>query len=263
MHCPDLVNIFRLIKYYSKYDSEAAIAKRLVIDRSNIRNYLHDHANAPYIPVGRHEGFQALFSEILPEPISLERTKVLLSGDADTFHSYISPVAGRAWARLIGLSSEAPRLVIRKRPPLNLGFGTSSHILNQPAECEIKVGDQFILEAQLPLNGQAVVFAENAGVWHILTPNAENAVFPISGRTVIFPPKLDTEHSYLKEGGPAGFYRYFLVGVRGKFSDTLRDHLSAANPLTQPKLDLLGDLMTSVDTHCIVMGATLSVVEPK
>lgn len=261
MHCPDLVNIFNLIRYYSDYSSDAAIAERLEIDRSNIRNYLYDHADAPYIPIRRHADFQNFFSEILSSPVSLVRTKALLTGDADTFHSLISPITGKSWAHLIGQSKVQPRLLVRKRPPPTLGFGTSTRIHNQPAEFEIKIGDEFTIEATFPMNGEAVVFAENAGSWHIIPADENSPTFSISGRSKSFPPYLNDERAFLLENGPTGFYRYFLVGVRGKFTRTLRDHLHSANPLTQPKLDVIADMILSGDGAFAVLGATIRVTE--
>lgn len=259
MHCPNLVNIFNLIRYYSEYGSDAAIAKRLRIDRSNIRNYLYDHENAPYVPIRRHPDFQDLFSEILPERVSLDQTKALLSGDADSFHSLISPIGGRSWAQLIAASQTQSRLTIHKRSPPTLGFGTSTRINNKSAEFDLKVGDEFTIEAAFSMRGEAVVFAENAGMWHVIRPNEDSSVFAVSGQTHSFPPQTGNEQHYLVEGGPTGFYRYFFVAVRGKLPRTLYGHLQAANPLTQAKLDVVADMILSGETTYVVSGATLRI----
>lgn len=259
MHCPDLVNIFNLVRYYSKYSTDAAISKRLGIDRSNIRNYLYDHENAPYVPIRRHPDFQNLFSEILSEQVSLDRTKALMSGDADTFHSLISPIVGRSWARLIETSQEQSRLIIHKRSPPTLGFGTSTRLHKMSADFDMNIGDEFTIEAAFVMRGEAVVFAETAGMWHVIRPSEDNSVFAISGRSQTFPPQADNERHYLVEGGPTGFYRYFVIAVRGKFPRTLRDHLQAANPLTQPKLDVIADMILSSEMTYAVSRATLRV----
>lgn len=259
MHCPDLINIFNLIRYYSEYGTDADIARRLQIDRSNIRNYLYDHANAPYIPAKRHQDFQSLFSEILSEQVSLDRTRALLAGDADTFHSLISPISGRSWARLIDASLDQTRLLVRKKSSPTLGFGTSTQIHRRAADLELKVGDEFELEATVSIHGEAVIFAETAGMWYIIPPNADNSTFLVTGKAHLFPPQTDTGRCYLVEGGPIGFYRYYFVGVRGKFSRALRDHLKAANPLTQAKLDIIADLILSNEAPWVVSGATLRV----
>jgi len=261
MHCPDLVNIFKEIKNYSKYTSDTEIAQRLGIDRSNIRHYLQGHANAPYIPAKRHDDFREFFAEILSVPVSLDSTKTLLSGDADTFHSLISPVAGKAWARLIRLAEQSPPLQIRTRKSTGTAFsiGVSSHILTQPADTEIRIGDHFILEAQLPLNGQAVIFVESVGKWEILGFTKDTPIIPVSGRTSTFPPQSDEGVAFFEEMGPAGFYRYLVIGMRGKFSDTLHDHLLSAQPLTQAKLDLIGDMLMYAEAQCTVLSATLLV----
>ena len=109
------------------------------------------------------------------------------------------------------------------------------------------------------MHGEAVVFAENAGMWHLICPDETSSVFAIASRSQSFPPQIGNERHYLVEGGPTGFYRYFIVAVRGKFPRTLRDHLRAANPLTQAKLDVIADMILSGDVIYAVSGATMRV----
>ena len=200
---------------------------------------------------------------MLPDKISLEHTCTILEGNADTFHDLIDPVSGGPWSKLIARRQEGARLKVTKRPPPTMGFGVSTRIVDRPAEFEIAFGDHFSLEGQLPFNGEVVVIVEHNGEWHINHLDGENSTYQITGSDFALPLSNNGGQIYLKEEGPSGFYRYFVLAKQGTFTRTFRTQLNSANPLTQPQLDFIADMFAKFSVPTAVLGTTLRVIEPK
>lgn len=261
MHCPDLIQIVELVKNYTEYKTNRKIARRLGITDRTLRRSLYDHAKAPYVPARQLQKYQTFFSEILPDNISLEFTKSLLQDGKETFHDLISPISGRAWSKLISARHSSLALKILKKPTPTLGFGIHQSIADQPAEHEISIGDYFNIEAKLGFNGEALIMAEHNNEWHLLKTGLGNTIARFSGPTVFLPGKVEENESFLKENGPPGFYRYFVLATKGAFPREFREITRSSNPLTQSQLDRMAEVFRKIEGKTIVLGTTLRVKE--
>lgn len=261
MHCPDLVRIFDLIRYYTPYDTNPKIAERLGLHRTNIKKYLYDHEHAPYIPARQHHVFQDFLSEIFPQPVTLERTRELLSGDAEAFRMQLFPASGRHWERLIGLHSHFSKMSVFEKLPQPLDLGVSSLVFERQSDAEISIGKYFRFSADLPFSGQAILLAELEGVWHLIKPNGTDVVLNTVERRLLLPQAQQGNPVYLVERGPVGFYRYYLIVKRGTFSREERERIHALDTSSLSELDGLAVQLLEGQKFLSVHEVSVTVVD--
>lgn len=254
MECPQLKIIVTLIKEYTQYKSNELIANRIGIKEKTLRGYWDlDAVPVPTIPERNKAVFVELVKEIVSHPLSDQSAQQLLKGSAINFHNALLPPGGAAWQALIDRHSADDKIQVLRKTDLGFAFGESDDEDTVVPDATFSLNQSFYFTANTPWRGEAVVIAEHLGQWHICGVSQTARIAPLNSNPVCIPPKPIG----LRERNNEGIYRYFIVGVKGKFSSLLREQVHKPNP---PQPDAIADLvMAHGEGNCLVWGATIRI----
>lgn len=260
---PSLKQVVGLIKIYTGYENDNAIAKRLNWSPRRLSESWRGESRDWSIPEHKFADFKSLFSEILPIEVTEADTKVYLQSAPVLFHMAISPISGKAWACLINRHSENPKLHVHKMLP-GLGFGKSDYREKQLPDAELALNEKFVLKGKIAFSpSEIIIAAEHQSVWHLIpyTSNDSDRILNERGGGFAFPPKIEGEQCSLFEDTSPGYYRYFAIIVRGGFPNSLHELLHSVNPISQSRLDMIGNVLNSEpQANVAILGATISIV---
>jgi len=260
MECRHLKQIVGLIKLYSAYNSNAAIAQRLGIKERTLTGYWEEDKGGGTIPDKNVEAFCDLIVEIIPGASSRSAARALLGGHPVAFHNALLPVGGRAWRMLVdGPGVQA--LTVKVKPLATMGFGEVEEETGDEPETTARLSQRFCFEGVASWRGEAVLFAEHAGEWHALRLAKDERAIILEGGPFTLPPKQKGEQTYLRERTKPGLYRYVAIAQRDKFAPALRELLHQTNPYGQLTLDLIGDHLITVPERSRMVAAAVLLIE--
>lgn len=255
MEIPRLKQICGLIRIYSSYTSNVAIAERLGIKEGTLRGYWETYGG--HVPDGNADRFAELVQEIAPMPLSKDAALKLLQGQQLAFHSMLLPIEGSSWRELL---NEQLELEITKPPPPALGFGEVEGEDVRVADETVGLNKQFRFRGEAGWAGEGFLAAEHAGEWHLLPLGSGQRSFEFSKGVFDLPLARGNKQVYMIERNKPGFYHYVVIGHRYALPDHVRHQVLRANPYSQLDLDLLGSMiLQSNPEDRIVLAATLRV----
>jgi len=245
MECRYLKQISALIKLYSVYNSNAAIAERLGISERTLSGYWEEDKGAGNIPDKHVDAFCDLVAEIVPGAASRSAARALLTGHPIAFHNAVLPIGGRDWRRLVDGAGVQP-LVVKVKPLATMGFGEVEEEASDKPAATVRLFERFWFEGRAPWRGELALFAEHAGEWHALALRQGERTIIIDGGPFAVPPKQNGRQIHFRERTKPGFYRYVAIAQRGKFASPLRELLHDTNPYAQLTLDMIGEQLSAV-----------------
>lgn len=256
MECRYLKQIIALIKLYSVYDSNAAIAGRLGISERTLSGYWEEDKGAGNIPERNVDAFCDLIAEIIPSAASRSAALALLAGHPIAFHNAVLPIGGRAWRALVDGPNVQP-LIAQVKRLASMGFGEVEEVPADKPTANVRLFDRFWFEGHAPWRGELALFAEHGGEWHALTLGQGERLITVSGGRFSVPPVVDGRQTYLRERTKPGLYRYVAIAQRDSFAQPLRSLLHETNPYAQLTLDMIGDHLGEVRSKLVATAGLL------
>jgi hypothetical protein len=260
MECRYLKQILALIKLYSVYDSNAAIAARLGLSERTLSGYWEEDKGGGTIPDKNVAAFCDLIAEIVPSAAAPSAARALLTGHPIAFHGAVLPIGGRAWRALVDGPHVQP-LVAKVKPLATMGFGEIEDDPDDEPAATIRLFEPFWFEGRAPWRGELVAFAEHGGEWHALALAQGERTITIDGGRFAVPPRKDGRQSHFRERTKPGFYRYVTIAQRGALAAPLRELLHQTNPFSQLTLDMIGDQFGALPPRARLVAAAGILVE--
>lgn len=256
MEFPRLKQICGLIRIYSAYTSNSAIAERIGIKESTLRDYWQNYGG--HVPDKNVAAFVDLVQEIAPVKLSATAALDLMKGSQLAFHRVLLPLEGASWRALL---DEQLELEIGKPPP-SLRFGEVEEEDVRVPDETVALNRQFRFHGEALWEGEGFLVAEHLGEWRILSVGGGRRSFEFGAGPFALPLARGTRPVYMVERTKPGFYHYVVVGHRNVLPDHVRHQILRANPVPSLDLDILGSMILQSDpSDRIVLAATLLVTE--
>lgn len=238
MHFSNLKQICDLIRILTPYRTYSTIAEQLGITEPTLRGYWDRYANE--IPDAKIDRVAELVQKVAAVPLTREAALNLMRGSSLMFHNALLPIAGDSWRQL---TNESEKLRIIKRPAHSLGFGEVDEEDEHIADDTVPLKKNFRFEGDIPWSGEGFLVAEHRDEWHVLALSGNERGFQFAAGAFVVPPPRNGKSLYLIEKKNTGYYRYFVIALRGRLLDSLRHQIHRANPYSQSELDLLASII--------------------